>query len=363
MCGICGIYGEANEPVVADMLDAIRHRGPDSFEVAVRGRHSLGAARLALISKHRGNQPNSLQPDIERSRGAERPCTVLLNGEIYNYRELQADLCDVLGSDASEVEVIGALYRRHGIEAIPMFRGMFALAILDGDRLVLARDRFGIKPLFFCRAGKAVLFASEIKALLRHPAVTPNLSLRALQETAVFGFICSPTLTPFEGVEQVSPGTILTVEPTRITRRTYYRVPPCRNEDETCTPYSQAVARLSAILQQSVESLMLHGEDRKGLYLSGGLDSSLVALLASRVGQQPLLTFTLYDSEGSPDLEVARRVAHAIGSQHFEFKVDLEDYLRELPDFVHHYENFIAGGVFDVHGGVAFHLLSRRVAE
>lgn len=354
MCGICGIYGEANEPVVKEMLDTIRHRGPDAFEVLVTDRHSLGATRLALVAREEGHQPHRFERDS---------LVVLLNGEVYNYRELGANLPNLIRGPCSEVEVIGALYREYGPQAIPMLKGMFALAILDSDRLILARDRFGIKPLFYCQAGKTLLFASEVKALLRHPRVTPVLNTGALDQTAVFGFICSPEETPFEGIYQIPPGTIMTVTPDSISRETFYTIPPARYGNGSPISFSAAADRLEEMMSDSMARLMGHGQDRKGLYLSGGIDSSLLTVLASRASRDPLLTFTLHDSAESPDLEAARRVARAVGSDHFEFEIDVDDYLNELPHYIYHYENLVAGGVFDLHGGVAFHLLSRRVAD
>ncbi len=353
MCGLCGIYGESNQEVIREMLRAVAHRGPDDSDVVITPKYSVAVSRLCLVGKDRGRQPLVAE---------DRHVAVLLNGEIFNYRQLQS-LLDQPQAETSEVETVAALYKRYGASAVEKLRGMFALAIIDDDRLILARDRFGIKPLFYTRSGGALLFASEIKALLRHPCVVPRVNRQALEETAVFGFICSPEATAFEGIRQVPPGSVVTVTADgSVTVERYYQPPPARFADSNCDPDSEA-ERLLLALSSAVEQMMAHGEDEKGFYLSGGVDSSLLVALASETTAQPVRTFTLFESEEAPDLSPARAVASALGSIHTEFRVGVEDYLRDLPHYVYHYENPIAGGVFDIHGGIAFHLLCRRVAE
>jgi asparagine synthase (glutamine-hydrolysing) len=149
MCGICGIYGESNSKVINKMLQVIKHRGPDAYETVITGEHCFGAARLALVSGQNGRQP---------ARVSCNSMIVLFNGEIYNYQELKTSLVHPLAEDASEVELIGALYNQHGLEAFSMLRGMFAIAIFDTDRLILARDGFGIKPLFYSQIGNKLIF-------------------------------------------------------------------------------------------------------------------------------------------------------------------------------------------------------------
>ncbi len=354
MCGICGIYGEANKAVIKDMLEAIRHRGPDSFEVTVTGRHSFGAARLALVAKQNGEQPSISEQGL---------FVLLLNGEIYNYQELRDELIDFIDPGAGELDVVKALYKQYGIKAISMLKGMFALAILDGEKLMLARDRYGIKPMYYCELGRKVLFASEIKALLRHPEIIPELCMDALEETVTFGFICSSGVTPFKNIYQVDPGTIITVTPNGIAYERFGTLPDSFCDNGDSISFAMGVERLRDVIPAAVRKLMRHGDDRKGVYLSGGVDSSLMAVLASEERAYPLPTFTLYDSVQSPDYQAASHVARAIGSEHFEFQVTFEDYLNELPSYVFHYENLVAGGVFDIHGGVAFHMLCKRVSE
>ena len=354
MGGICGIYGEANRSVINNMLQAIRHRGPGTLETLITAKHSFGAARLALVSGAKGHQPAKYSCDS---------LIVLFNGEIYNYQKLHARLARHLAEDASEVELIGALYRQHGLEAFSMLQGMFAIIILDSDQLILARDGFGIKPLFYSQIGNKLVFASEIKALLQYPGMKTEINEMALEETAVFGFIYTPEITPFKGICQVEPGTVITYKPNSLSKSIFYRLPKAFSGTGDPSHFSDSVEHLKGIMFRTMEVLMGHGRDEKGVYLSGGVDSSLMAVTASEVARKPIYTFTMCDSITSADFIAARRVARAIGSRHIEFQVDEDDYFNELPSYIYHYESFFAGGVFDIHGGIAFHMLCKRVAD
>jgi asparagine synthase (glutamine-hydrolysing) len=354
MCGICGIYGEANNKVINSMLQAIRHRGPDDFETMVTDKHSFGASRLTLVSGQNGRQPSI--PD-------NNSLIVLFNGEIYNYRQLNASLANPLPEDASEVELIGALYRQHSLEAFSMLQGMFAIAILDYDRLILARDGFGIKPLFYSQVGNKLVFASEIKSLLQYPGMEIEINETALEETAVFGFIYTPEITPFKGIYQVEPGTVITNKSNSLSKSIFYRLPKAFSVNEDPSHFSASVDYLKEKMFRTMEVLMGHGKDEKGVYLSGGVDSSLMAVIASEVADNSIYTFTMHDSTASEDFMAARKIAKAIGSRHIEFQVNENDYFNELPSYIYHYENFFAGGVFDIHGGIAFHMLCKRVSD
>ncbi len=357
MCGIAGIWNQADEGIMRAMVQAVAHRGPDGLAWSASGRHSVGAARLAIVG-------DPTAPAVFRD-----PITgliALLNGEIYNYHSLRMELHrqgDFFRTDL-EAEVICRLYARYGAGFASRLKGMFAIAILDGDRLVLARDRFGIKPLYYVQQGGKVAFGSEIKALLACPGITPQLNLAALAQIAVFGYICSPTYTLFLGIRQVQPGSVLVfdVDKTQVCR--FGELPPARylgesEEDD----YEAAVAHLREHIIEMTATLLSHGNQPKGLYLSGGLDSSTIALVARAILGQPLSTFTLGDSRAGEDFAAARAVAARLGTQHVARVVDVEDYFAALDDFVYHYEMLVAGGVFDIHGAMAFHLLTETVSQ
>lgn len=356
MCGICGVHGTVDEVLVASMLDSIKHRGPDTFDVKSTPRASLGGCRLRIL----GDTPSPLPVEEEDSG----PC-LLLNGEIYNYEDLMISLIKEGESSRRpcESEVILKLVRKEGIGGIAKLKGMFAIAIVDGDRLVLARDRFGIKPLFYSEIGSTIAFASEVKAILRHPRITPVLDEEALEEIAVFGYLASEEKTVFKRIKQVPPGTALEFENGTCRVWKYHEMPSAYYVCDDAHNLKADAEKLRGVLKSSMAQMMQHGEQEKGIYLSGGLDSSVLALLASQYDSGTLHTFTMADSEESEDFCAAKSVANAIGSYHHEYLVGLDDYFDELTNFIYHYENVIAGGVFDIHGGIAFQMLSRRVAD
>lgn len=357
MCGIAGLWNEASEPAIEAMTRAVAHRGPDGLQFVARGNHSLGASRLAIVG-------SPTAPPIFSDPSAN--LSVLFNGEIYNIGPLRAELAaqGVLLQTDLESEVLARLYQREGPKFASRLNGMFAIALLDDDTLVLARDRFGIKPLYYSILNGKIAFGSEIKAILHHPGARSRLRLSALEEVLVFGYIYSPTDTLFEGIQQVEPGSVLVFDRTGRRRHRFGAIPAARYlAAEEPIDYKTAVAQLREHLVKAVASELMHDEHDKGLYLSGGLDSTTVALIAKAILGYPITTFTLTDSAESDDLQAAREVAVRLGTRHVEQIVDVEDYFAALDDFVYHYETIVAGGVFDLHGGVAFHLLSETVAR
>lgn len=353
MCGFCGIVGRPDSALCARMLDSIRHRGPDSFNVTASDRAAFGGCRLAIVGER-----SAAMPFEDRATGS----LVLFNGEIYNYRELCAQLgLDPSGHPDPESLLIARLLARDGPCGVAQLKGMFALAVLRDGAVVLARDRLGIKPLFYARPDGTLVFGSEAKAILQHPSVAAAVDQGALDEIAVFGYMSSPGRTPFVGIHQVRPGCAM-VWHENGEREVCYWQPQAAHENGP-TDVEAAGADLLGVLRRSVRSLLSHDRHRKGFFLSGGVDSSLLVALAAEVSDSPVLTFTLADSPDAADLLAARRVAAAIGADHQEYIVGLEEYLAELPTFVRHYESLIAGGVFDIHGGIAFQILSRTISE
>jgi len=357
MCGIVGIWNQLDEAAVAEMARSVAHRGPDRLDWLTTGKSSLGASRLAIV----GNRDTPVvfcDPDTN--------ITVLLNGEIYNVGTLRATLITygyVFRTD-SESEVIAKLYDHYGKDFAMYLHGMFAIAIIGGNRLILARDRFGIKPLYYTCVGAKVLFGSEIKALLAHPQVSAKLHIPALEEIAVFGYVYSSDKTLFEGIVQVEPGTVVHFSGKEISIAKYWHAPEASYFDaERHLDYPAAVMQLRESIIKTMDSLLSHGDHPMGVYLSGGLDSTILTLVARVILDCPVITFTLADSSESADLLAAREVARKLETHHVERRVTLEDYFSKLKHFVWHYESFMAGGVFEVHGGMAFHLLSETVAE
>lgn len=350
MCGICGIVGERNPDVVQAMLGSIESRGPDFSSVYCTDNHSFAAARLA-ITKHGADLPWISGDSV----------VGLLNGEIYNYGALARDLD--LRAHPNEIEVIAESLKRYGSQSLAKLNGMFAVAILDGDRLFMARDRYGIKPLFYCQIGKKLVFGSEIKALLRHPEVPAEIDRRALEELSVFGFFLDPQETIFRNIHQVPPGTVLIFDAGRVQLEEFASLPHAYYQNGQKSSFEELSHVTETRLEAAVSSMLDHDAHQKGFYLSGGIDSSLLSVLAAEASAQKVLTFSLADHAESPDLLAAREVASAMDSEHHEFFVNADDLFSELPAYVYSYESLIAGGVFDIYGGLAFHLLSKQVAQ
>lgn len=351
MCGICGVAGPVDHETTRGMLASIRHRGPDSFDVVTTPHASLGGCRLAIVG--------SAQSPLPRSIG--KPL-VLFNGELYNYRSVASDMS--LGSlDPLDPEshLIQELLQREGWRGLARLRGMFAIAAVDERRTLLARDRLGIKPLFYSLVGDEVVFGSEMKAVLGHRGVPTAIDQQALDETAVFGYISSPDRTPSASIKQVPPGAVVEVSHGQVRVHRYWEPDRARNAEGEFP--ARSAQHVRECLANGLAEMLQHDPLEKGFYLSGGVDSSLLVMLAAQSQERPPLTFTLADADDSPDLLAARAVAKAVGANHHEFRVTIDDYVRELPVFVHHYENVVAGGVFDIHGGMAFQMLSRRIAE
>lgn len=303
MCGIAGGFGRPDTDRVEDMLDTLRHRGPDGrgLHRDPGGRCVLGHTRLAIIDVAGGHQPMANETGT---------VWVAFNGEIYNFRELRRELTDRghRFRTGSDTEVLVHLYEDLGPEMVRRLDGMFALALWDGKDLFLARDRLGIKPLYYGYAADGTLyFASELKALRR-----------ACGEAQEF-----PAGSWFRTGEGF---------------RRYYTVPGRRGIVPDPGGVEGAVRRLRALLEAAVAKRLM-ADVPVGVFLSGGLDSSLVAAIARRLTAGPLHSFAV-GTRGSLDLASARRVAAHLGTVHHEFVFDEEDVARALPDVIHHLESF-----------------------
>ncbi len=350
MCGIAGALGPSDAGLVQSMLCALGHRGPDGSGAWRNGSTQLGVARLAIID-----------PDAPATPLANEGGTIRLafNGEIYNHRELRAEL---LGrghvfATHTDSEVVLHLYEELGAACVHRLRGMFAFAIADGDGLLLARDRLGIKPLYYRfdpREGLFV-FASEIKALLQ-PGFDARLDMQAFADRVVLGHATS-TRTYLEGVHSLAPGHTLTARQESGTLRLqdprrYFDRRPVRRDGMS---YEEAELALEEVLEEALDR-HLAADVEVGVALSGGLDSALLALLAEDHGQLPLRTFAVADYARNPDVVTAADVAAAIGADHTTSIVGFEEWLDAVPRYV------AAEEQPSTLLGMPFYLLSERVA-
>ncbi len=329
MCGIAGIAGFQDDGLLDKMVTSLTHRGPDDVGTFHSNDLSLGARRLAVIDPAGGHQPMV---------GEDGDTAVVLNGEIYNHVQLRAWL-EGRGhefSSACDTEVVLHGIEEEGTAFLSRMEGMFALAMWDGPRLVLARDRLGIKPMVYTQRGSDLLFASEVKALFKDPELTREVDREALAQRFVLGYPLDGR-TLFAGVRSLAPGTALVwdarsgsvVDKTpfwELPKRTVELVDPATAADELATALEDAVR------SQLVADVPL------GAFLSGGVDSALIAALANEHMDTPLRTFTLGESHNDPDVIAARAVAETVGSDHTELVVAPEDVAALVPRFVLHME-------------------------
>jgi asparagine synthase (glutamine-hydrolysing) len=310
MCGICGIVATAGPPDperVAAMSATLVHRGPDSFGEFSDGTAALAARRLSIIDLETGDQP------IANEDGTLH---VVQNGEIYNYRELRGEL-ERAGHrfrTHGDTEVLLHLYEEHGERFAARLRGMFAIAIWDAPhrKLVLARDRFGIKPLYYRAEQDELAFASELRALPRG-----EIDLDALEAFLAFNSIPAP-LTIFREVRKLPAGHLLVWEDGRIRTERFARPEPVPVDELRDDEEAELVEELRARLRDSVRAHLV-SDVPVGVLLSGGVDSSLLAALAAEASSEPLRTFSIgFEERSFDELADARRVAERYGTRHRE---------------------------------------------
>lgn len=340
MCGICGyIYhrslDRAEVPLLGTLNQTLRHRGPDDSGSAVLSDAGLAMRRLSIIDLVTGHQPMANEDET---------CWVVHNGEIYNFLDLRREL-ESLGHSFrshSDTEVILHSYEEWGPECVNRLRGMFAFAIYDqgsgsgSERLFLARDRVGKKPLYYYRDSKCFVFASEIKAILAHPQVPRRMNRRALPLYLAYGYVPAPH-TIFENIYELPPGHLMTVQDGDLVTKTYW---DASNAFDRKSDLSQEeiIDRLQQLLQESVR-LRLVSDVPLGAFLSGGLDSTAIVAYMARLMDQPVKTFAIgfEDDPSFNELEYARLAARALDTDHHEFVVR-PDAIDLLPKLVWHYD-------------------------
>jgi len=320
MCGIAGIVNAYGRPVVRAevkaMCDAIVHRGPDDEGIFADGDAAIGMRRLSIIDLAAGHQP---------VRNEDGTVWVVLNGEIYNYRQLRADLKRRGHSfyTGSDTEVIVHLYEEYGAECVTHLRGMFAFAVWDRltQSLLLARDRLGIKPLYYAERDGRLVFGSELKALLQLPEIGAQLNWSSVSH--LMSFLTTPaTESIVRGVHKLEPGHVLTYSRSagRSTRQ-YWDV---RFEPERSRDPRDYVERLRALLDESVQMHMI-SDVPVGAFLSGGIDSSAVVATMARHSRHPVKTFSIgFHEQDHDESRHARQVAKAFGTDHHELVLDAD---------------------------------------
>ena len=329
MCGIAGIMtadGSAPEPaLLATLGDALSHRGPDGRGQYVRNGVGLVQTRLAIIDLETGDQPIYAK---ERDR---EPAVLVANGEIYNYLELRTGLADREFATRSDCEPPLHLYLSEGTGFVHRLRGMYAIAIHDpgAGRLVLARDPFGIKPLYYAPVANGVAFASEPQAFAAAGLVAPELNPVARDRLLQLQFSTGRD-TAFRGVERVLPGETVVIEAGRILERhgrvALPRLAPAAMSKE------QAISKLEEVLTESVD-FHQRSDVPYAMFLSGGVDSSALLAVMARLNERPVRAYTAgFPGTAVPDERVhAREVARAAGAEHVEVEVTEADFWTLMP--------------------------------
>ena len=337
MCGIAGFVdrnadtrdeGRASTAAVRTMCDVIRHRGPDDEGVFVADGAALGMRRLSIIDLSGGHQP---------IRNEDGSVWVVFNGEIYNYRELRAQLT-ALGHSFytdTDTETIVHAYEQWGDDCFAHLRGMFGIALWDrrSRTLLLARDRMGIKPLHYAERDGRLFFGSEIKSILAAGGVEPSLNAPALGHYLSFLYT-PPDRTIFTGILKLPPGHLLRWQDGRSSIRRYWSVPA---EESFTGTFDEAAERLTSVLADAVQSHLV-SDVPIGALLSGGVDSSLVVGLMARASARPIKTFSIgFDEPAFDELDGARAVAQHFGTDHHEMVVR-PDALAVVNDLVSHFD-------------------------
>jgi asparagine synthase (glutamine-hydrolysing) len=336
MCGICGkLNFDGNEPVRADllgqMMDVIAHRGPDGSGDYRQGPIGLGHRRLSIIDLSTGDQPMC---------GEDGTVTVVFNGEIYNFRELRAEL-EARGhrfKSNSDTEVIVHGYEEFGEHCVGRLSGMFAFALWDARNRVLlvARDRVGIKPLYYTNTGRSLLFGSEIKSLLCDPDVVRRINPRAIDRFLTYYYTAGAD-TPLEGIYKLPPGHYLRASGADVSIKQYWDLRFGGGAD--AANFERSVAELQELLGRTVKSHMI-SDVPVGVLLSGGVDSTGVLRYAAEAAPESLHSFTVgFDGEQFADERpYARLAAKRYRTRHQEITVSATEFRDFLPQYVWHME-------------------------
>jgi asparagine synthase (glutamine-hydrolysing) len=329
MCGICGIYGLEDKNLIERMADTLTHRGPDEEGFYSGKNISMGHKRLSIIDLETGRQP---------IHNEDESIWVVFNGEIYNYMGLTQDL-ESKGHrfyTNADTEVLVHLYEEYGNEFINRLNGMFVFAIWDSntEKLLLARDFLGVKPLYYTRVEDKFLFASEIKAILEYEELKREVNTESVYKFLTFHYVPGED-TIFKGIKKLPPSHFLECVDGRIRIKRYWDLKEAitRRTDE------HNIKLFRKLLEESVK-MRLIADVPVGAFLSGGIDSSAITAIASEFVDEPLKTFSVGFGEDKPhELNYAQIVSDFLGTDHQEVIVDDEsEVINVLPKLTWHYD-------------------------
>ena len=341
MCGICGYVTrqEYNDTLLEEMSSTMYHRGPNDsgfYQCKTSSAYYLGLAhrRLSILDlSELGHQPMF---------NADKTICIVYNGEVYNFQELRQDLIKEGKTFKSncDTEVILAAYEVYGMDFLTRLNGMYALAIYDGrdDKLILARDRIGKKPLhYYIDSQGNLIFGSELKPLMKHPEFHKNIRTDIISRYLCYKYICAPD-TIFENTFKVMPGEYIVWKQGKVEKKIYWDI---LERYHTCSQnkivsYAEAKEELKGLLEDSVQKRLI-SDVPTGTFLSGGIDSTLIAALAQKVVKEPVKTYTIgFESKQENEAEYAKEVAKYLGTSHTEMYLtekELFDEIKNLPKY------------------------------
>jgi len=337
MCGIAGIVHNhqdipIDEGIVKRMLASIRHRGPDEAGLYTDRTVALGHVRLSIIGLDSGTQP------IGNEDGS---LWIVYNGEAFNYIELKEDLIKKghVFSTRTDTEVILHLYEELGSACLEKINGQFAFAIWNARTrtLFMARDRVGIRPLYYCRIKDGIVFASEIKALFCHPQVRREIDPKALLQVFTFWAPLTP-FTVFKGVQSIPPGQYMIVDGDSVTQRSYWQIPAQQSFRDQSISFDEKAEALKELIKDAVR-LRLRADVPVGAYLSGGLDSSLITAIIAKHFNNRLCTFSIgFDAPEFDESHYQERMTRSLLTEHNQRHVSNAEIRDCLPEVVWHCE-------------------------
>lgn len=332
MCGIAGFCTHEEltdgDAILRDMIREIHHRGPDAdgwclYDSSGNGRIGLGHKRLSIIDlTANGNQPMD---------SVSQKLSIIFNGEIYNYQVLRQQLerDGYQFRTNTDTEVILNMYEKYGEKCLQHFNGMFAFAIYDRskDQIFLARDRLGIRPLYYYSGSRTLVFASEIKALLKHPSVPRRVNHSALYQYVQFRYVQNPE-TIFAGIRKLEPGHFMVIRDSQVTINKYWDI---ENFDKLPgADLQESMQMLDQAMENSVKLRMI-SDVPFGAYLSGGIDSSLIVALMSQNSSYPVKTFSVGFNESQySELPYAQQIARLFKTDHHELVISHKDVIDNI---------------------------------
>lgn len=331
MCGISGLYNHGNidkaKEALARMNDAMRHRGPDDDGIYADELVALGHRRLSIIDlSAAGHQP---------MRSSDGNIEIVYNGEIYNYREVRESIGKDSFSTATDTEVILRAWQKWGTKCLEQLNGMFAFAIWDkqSGELFIARDRLGIKPLYYYRDNDLLVFASEIRTLLRSGYVPAEIDREALTDYFTYQTVHAPR-TIIRGVRMLMPGHYLIARKNEVRTECYWNLIAQADKKVDHGSYDEVCERIKDLFSHAVRKRLV-SDVPFGAFLSGGIDSSAVVGYMSRFLEQPVNTFHIsFDESEFSEAKYARMVAEKFHTNHHEFRLTPADFLQKLPDAI-----------------------------